>query len=481
MATKRLEWTARTVRRVTKGDWLEKPSSGWRTEGFAISRDDFRPQNMVIAAPKSGRYGIDLNQILGLSHVAGVVVDKNIKGIKHLPEALPVLQVQDTKAALMDLAEYMRESFPGRIFAVTGSAGKTSTCDMLRTTLSRYGLTARKSDVNTSWLACARFLTQNLAKDFLVIEIAAGGLKRMAPLARPHCAIVTSIAEAHLQYFDSLRALALHKARIFDGSFPGTIGVLNRDMPYWDDIATVATDKGARVFTFGTHAEADTRLLAYDPENRKVEAVVFGQPITYTLSIAGRHMAMNSLGVVTALVTAGLASRPAIEALSEKHVVRQGRVVHQQLRIDGRRILLIDDAYNANPLSMRSGLDLLGDTRPSGQGRRIAILGEMLELGPEAPRLHAELAEAVVRNRVERVFVAGPLMEHLWNALPADIRAAHTDDAGALPDLLKTTFHDGDVVLVKGSHSSRMHEITDLIRSWATPEAPAAPIALQSA
>lgn len=472
MAGKRLEWTARTVRRVTKGEWLEKPASGWRTEGFAISHDDFRPRRMVIAATEPGRFGIDPGQIRELSQAAGVMVDKRVKG---LPAPLPVLQVEDTKAALVDLAKHVRDNFPGRVFAVTGSAGKTSTCDMLRTTLSRYGVTARKSDVNTSLLACARFLTQNLARDFLVIEIAAGGLVRMAPLSRPHCAIVTSIAEAHLQYFDSLRSLARHKARIFDGSFPGTIGVLNRDMPYWDDIAAIATDKGARVFTFGTHAEADTRLLAYDPESRKVEAAVFGQPITYNLAMPGRHMAMNSLAVVTAIVTAGLGSRPAIEALTGKQVVRQGRVVHQQLHIDGRRILLIDDAYNANPLSVRSGLDLLGDTRPSGQGRRIAILGEMLELGPDAPRLHAELAEAVVRNRVERVFVAGSLMEHLWNALPAEIRGARADDASTLPDILRTAFHDGDVVLVKGSHSSRMHEITAIIRSWAAPKAATEP------
>jgi UDP-N-acetylmuramoyl-tripeptide--D-alanyl-D-alanine ligase len=481
MVGKRLEWTAGTVRRVSKGEWLQRPSSGWRAEGFAISRDDFRPRRMVIAASEAGQFGVDLNDIPKLPHVAGVVVDAKIKGVKNLPEALPVLQVQDTKAALIDLAKHVRDSFPGRIFAVTGSAGKTSTCDMLRTALSRYGVTARKTDVNTSLLACARFLTQNLTKDFLVIEMALGGLARMAPLARPHCAIVTSIAEAHLEHFDSLRTLALGKAQIFDGSFPGTIGVLNRDMPYWDDIAAFAVDKGARVFSFGMHAEADTRLLAYESEGRRVQAVVFGQPITYNLSIPGRHMAMNSLAVVTAIVASGLDSSSALEALGEKHVVRQGRVMHQQLRIHGRRILLIDDAYNANPLSMRSGLDLLGDTRPSGQGRRIAVLGEMLELRPDAPRLHAELAEAVLRNRVDRVFVAGPLMEHLWNALPAEIRGVHTDDAGALPDILRTTFRHGDVVLVKGSHSSRMHEITDMIRLWAAPKAATAPAGFDSA
>lgn len=456
------------MRRVTKGEWLQRPSSGWRTKGFAITPDDFKPGHMVIAAAEAGRFGLDPAQIPALPHVAGVLTETKIKG---LPATLPVLQVQDNKAALIALAKHVRDSFPGRIFAVTGSAGKTSTCDMLRTTLSRFGTTARKSDVNTSLIACARFLTQHLTKDLLVIEMALGGLPQMPLLARPHCAIVTSIAEAHLEYFDSLHTLALRKARIFDGSFPGTIGVLNRDMPHYEDIAAFATAKGARVFTFGTHAEADMRLLAYDPESRKVRAVLFDQPITYNLATPGRHMAMNSLAVVTAAVTSGLSSGPVLEALGEKHVVRQGRILHQQLRIHGRRILLIDDAYNANPLSMRSALDLLGDTRPSRQGRRIAVLGEMLELGSDGPRLHAELAEAVVRNRVECLFAAGPLMKHLWEALPAEIHGAYTDEAGMLADVLRAAFRDGDVILVKGSHSSRMHEITDMIRSWAVPEA----------
>lgn len=381
-------------------------------------------------------------------------------------DANRLVTATDTFVALQDLGRAGRDRFAGRVVGVTGSVGKTSTKEMLALALSPFGAVhAAVGSFNNHWgvpLTLAR-MPQDAAH--AVIEMGmnhAGELTALTALARPDVALITAIAPAHMEFFASTAAIADAKAEIFSGVQPGGTAILPRDSEHFERLAGHARDHGLTVLTFGAHAEADAHLIdaAIDGDRTTVFARIGETTLTFGIGAAGRHWAINALAVLAAARALGLDVKTAAAALGRLEPPKgRGRRAVVRLPGSGGTITVIDDAYNANPASVAAALAVLGQAKPGKEGRRVAVLGDMLELGAAAPAMHAGLAQEVLAQGIARVYTAGPLMAHLHDALPERLRGAHAEDGAALLAALTQDLRPGDVVMVKGSAGSRMGRI----------------------
>ena len=272
---------------------------------------------------------------------------------------------------------------------------------------------------------------------YAVFEIGmnhAGEIAPLTQLVRPHVAIITTIAPVHLEYLGSLTKIADAKAEIFFGVEPGGAAVINRDIAQYAHLKRRAKEAGvARIVSFGEHEAADARLIkcALHPRCSTVEANILGTDLTYKIGAPGRHLVLNSLAVLAAAALVGADLALAALALAELTPV-PGRGAPIAIELPGGQALLIDESYNANPASMAAAIALLGQAPVGPQGRRIAVLGDMLELGPKGRALHRALADPVLANAVDLVFCCGPLMHALWEALPAGRRGGYAETSAAL-------------------------------------------------
>jgi UDP-N-acetylmuramoyl-tripeptide--D-alanyl-D-alanine ligase len=387
-----------------------------------------------------------------------------------LPAKAPLLVVDDTLKALNDLGAAGRERSKAGIVAVTGSVGKTGTKEALRHCLGRIGPAyASAGSFNNLWGVPVSLARLPPDASFGVFEIGmnhAGEIRPLAALARPHVALITTVEAVHSEFFPDIGAIADAKAEILEGIEPGGAAVLNRDNPMFERLeARAKALRVARVVSFGSLPGSTVRVTHRAPLSGRgsaVEAEIGGKRIMYTVGIAGEHWVMNSLAVVAvahalkadvARVVAGLADLQPLKGRGQRHRVEIGADSFE----------LIDDSYNASPASMRAAFQTLGAAAAGPRGRHIAALGDMLELGPRGPDLHAALAADLAAAGVDLVFTAGTLMRALHDKLPQAMRGAHAASAGELIAPLHQALRGGDVVLVKGSNGSRMGKVVEAL------------------
>ncbi|HUN51300.1 MAG TPA: UDP-N-acetylmuramoyl-tripeptide--D-alanyl-D-alanine ligase [Candidatus Sulfotelmatobacter sp.] len=441
-------WSAHDLVEATGG----RLSARFAATGVSIDTRTLQPGDLFIAL--RGETGD------GHAHAAAALARGAAGVMVHQPVAGdgPWLAVDDTLSALARLGAYARERFTGRLIAVTGSVGKTTTKEMLRTVLAAQAPThAAAASYNNHWglpLTLAR-LPWNAA--FCVAEIGmnhAGEIAPLARLARPHVAVITAIAPAHIGYLGSIEAIAAEKASICQGLEPAGTAVLPADTPLLPLLRQAA--EPARVVTFGEARTADARLLAAvpDADGSDVEVNVLGQELRFRLAAPGRHMAMNALAALAGAAALG-ADLPAAARSLAGFAPMAGRGARRRLALAGGSVLLLDESYNANPASLRAALNVL---RLQPAARRIAVLGDMLELGEAGPALHAALAPDVL-DAADLVFACGKLMRGLFDALPVARRGSYAEDAAALAPLVAAALRPGDAVLVKGSLGIRMRQI----------------------
>jgi UDP-N-acetylmuramoyl-tripeptide--D-alanyl-D-alanine ligase len=380
-----------------------------------------------------------------------------------------LLVVADVLAALVDLARVARARTEAKIIAVTGSVGKTSTKEALRLVLSAQGRThASVASFNNHWGVPLSLSRCPADARFAIFEIGmnhAGEIVPLTRLVRPHMAIVTTVEPVHLEFFASVEAIADAKAEIFAGLEAGGAAILNRDNAQFDRLRLRATEAHVgRIVGFGVHADAEARLIdmALHAECSTVKARILGQDIAYKIGAPGRHMVMNSLAVLAAASLAGADLALAALALARMEPP-EGRGARRLFDLGSGTALLIDESYNANPASMRAAFDVLAQAPTGKRGRRIAVLGDMLELGAASADLHRGLAEAIDERRIDLVYCCGPQMRNLWDALPASRRGGYAADAAALEAPVAAAFKAGDAMMVKGSAGSRMKIIVNAI------------------
>ncbi len=373
----------------------------------------------------------------------------------------PLLRVDDTLAALTRMGAFGRMRFAGRVAAITGSVGKTTTKEMLRRILAAQGPThAAAASYNNHWgvpLTLAR-LPRDAA--FCVAEIGmnhAGEIEPLSRLTRPHVAVITAVEKAHIGHLGSLEAIADEKAAMLRGLEPGGIAVLPADSPMLPRLLRAA--EGARVATFGEAAEADARMVSCETDADGTSAVllVSNDAVSLRLAAPGRHMAMNALAAMTAAAALGISPRQSGRALGGFAPVA-GRGARRSIVVPGGEAVLLDESYNGNGASMRAALSVLSML----SGRRIAVLGDMLELGDVAADEHVALAAAVSAS-ADLLFCCGPMMRLLYEAVPAAMRGAHVADAAALSVMMPDVIRPGDAILVKGSLGSRMKLVAAML------------------
>ncbi len=379
-----------------------------------------------------------------------------------------LIRVDDTLRGLENIGRAARARLApdARVIAVTGSAGKTGTKEMLRSCLARLGRThAADKSFNNHWGVPLTLARMPAATRYGVFEIGMnhpGEITPLSQMVRPHVAIVTTVEAVHLEQFASVAEIAEAKAEIFAGIVPGGAAVLNRDNAHFDLLARRAAERGVRVVSFGHHPEASVRCseLRLDSCGSNVRAEYHSgrDALLYRIGIPGAHIAQNSLAVLAALLAIGIDGTKLEEAFGPMQHLQApaGRGTRTELPVPGGTILLIDESYNANPASMRAALSVLGTVPRAQYSRRIAVLGDMLELGADSPALHADLKEAVDAAGADLVFACGPQMAHLFEALPDGRRGAWAAQSSGIAEALLATVAAGDVVMIKGSNGSRM-------------------------
>jgi UDP-N-acetylmuramoyl-tripeptide--D-alanyl-D-alanine ligase len=464
-------WTAADAAAATSGT----ARGGWQgVTGLSIDSRSIAPGELFVALAGENRDGHDfVAQALGAGAGAAMV--------SHVPDGVaadaPLLVVEDTLEALGALGAAARARSAARVIAVTGSVGKTSTKEMLRIVLGCQGrVHAAERSFNNHWGVPLTLARMPAGTDFAVIEMGMnhpGEIRPLSRMARPHVALVTNVEGVHLAAFGSVEEIADAKAEVFAGLEPGGIAILNRDNPHFDRLVGLAG--GAGVLSFGT---SDCDLVLEQATVCELATVVrariANQPITFKLGAPGVHFALNAVAALGAVIAVGGDLARAGLAMAA-WVPPEGRGQRWWIElgpagIDGE-ITLIDESYNANPASMRAALAVLAaspvtdDIGRVARGRRIAFLGDMLELGPTENELHSELASLGELEGVDLVHLAGPRMRGLHAALPAGKRGEWFLDSDELAQKARRMVDAGDVCMVKGSLGMAMRRVVDAIKA----------------
>jgi UDP-N-acetylmuramoyl-tripeptide--D-alanyl-D-alanine ligase len=436
--------------------------------GISIDSRTLAPGDAFFAIQGDHRDGHDF-VAAALASKAGLAVAAADRR-SELPQDVPLLVVPDVLAALRALAAAARARLQGKVIGVTGSVGKTGTKEALRLALSQDGEThASAASYNNHWGVPLSLARCPASARYAVLEMGmnhAGEIEPLSRLARPHVAIITTVAPVHLEFFGSLAKIADAKAEIFLGLEAGGAAVINRDNSQFVHLKRRAKQAGvARIVSFGEHEQADARLIkcALHPGCSAVQADILGTELTYKIGAPGRHLVHNSLAVLAAAVLVGADLALAALALADFKPA-SGRGAAFEIDLPGGPATVIDESYNANPASMAAALALLGQRPVGARGRRIAVLGDMLELGPRGRALHRGLLAPVDANAIDLVFCCGPLMRALWRALPASRRGGYAEDSAALEPQVLSAVGAGDVVMVKGSLGSRMAPIVKALQ-----------------
>jgi UDP-N-acetylmuramoyl-tripeptide--D-alanyl-D-alanine ligase len=448
-------WSAADAEAATGG----RSTRDWNAKGISIDTRTLVPGDLFVALIGPRLDGHDF------------VADALARGacaalVSHPPANLApdaaLLVVADTQAALEGLGREARRRAPATIVGVTGSVGKSGTKEALRRAFERQGRTAASTgSLNNQWgvpLSLARMPRDSVFGVFEMGMNHPGEIDALTRLVRPDVAVITTIEPVHLGFFPSVEAIADAKAEIFNGMGPRGAAVLNRDNPHFDRLFRAAQARGiARILGFGAHPEAQVRLVEchLHATASAVTAAVMGEIIDYCVAIPGRHWVMNSLAVLAAVKAAGGDVGAAAAALGGIEPMA-GRGQRHKIELRGGSADLIDESYNASPASMRAAFDVLGANAPDHGGRRIAVLGDMLELGQSSQILHAELARPLIDAGADLVFTVGRDMRALYDALPKKRRGAHAATAADMAALLPDRLQPGDIVTVKGSAASRM-------------------------
>lgn len=445
-------WTFEDLARATGGTLTggaDGTAAGVTFDSRQVQRSD------IFLALKGVRDGHDFVPLAFQSGAAIAVTRRPIEGG-------PCLLVPDVQKALEDIAVFARDRAPNcKRGAVTGSVGKTSVTQMVMQGLTRAGKahSAVKSFNNHIGvpLTLARMPADT---ERAVFEIGMNHSGEIAPLSEfvaPHAAIITTVGAVHTENFpDGEAGVARAKAEIFDGLVPGGLAILNADNPWFDFLSTCARGSGALVAAFGEGGGVDARLVSHelDEDRAQVTARVHGRDIEFSLAHTGRHQALNAMAALLMLEALDVDLETSLDAL-EGFAALDGRGKVTEVPFRGGTITVIDESYNANPVSMTATLEALG-RRPKPAGtRKIVVLTDMLELGPDEATMHAGLAAVIEAQDIDAVYLAGERMRHLRDALPAALRCVWATAASELLPAVIEGLQGGDVVMIKGSNGSK--------------------------
>jgi len=456
-------WSAAQAAQATGGELR----GDWRADGVSIDSRTLVPGDLFVALKGPHHDGHDHVRHALDAHAAAAMVER---AADIASAQAPLLIVPDSLEGLTALAKAARARSAARIVAVTGSVGKTGSKDLIARALAVAGSVSLSAGNLNNYIGAPLSLARLPAEAaFGVFELGMNQPGEIAPLsrlARPHVVLVTNVEAVHTEFFDHVDAVAEAKAEIFAGLEPGAVAVLNRDNKYFDFLQARALEAGAvRIIAFGRDGNSEARLLAWSPdrEGGQVEAEICGARCSYRLALSGEHWALNSVAALATAVAAGAPLNEAAAALV-LHQASPGRGARHRLAVPGGEYELIDESYNASPVAVGAAIRSLKNIPPAPGARRIAVLGDMLELGASAVEAHVALAPVLGEAGVDLVFTVGRLMSHLYAVLPNRMRAGQAETSADLLPALRVALRPGDVVLIKGSLGVNMRLLVDALK-----------------
>jgi UDP-N-acetylmuramoyl-tripeptide--D-alanyl-D-alanine ligase len=436
--------------------------------GFSIDTRTLSPGDLF-AALKDKRDGHDFVTQAFAAGAAAALVSYSYPRAK---SDGALLRADDPLQALAQIGRAARARSNARIAAITGSVGKTGTKEMLRLCLETAGPThASEKSYNNHWGVPLTLARLPQAAAYGVFEIGMnhpGEITPLAEMVRPHVAVITAVEPVHLGYFKSVEEIAEAKAEILRGLVPGGTAILPRDNPHFALLRERAAAVGAKIVSFGLHEESDVRGLQanLDEKGSSVIAGVGSKRFSYRVGAPGEHYVKNSLAVLAALNALGVDAMRALPALA-RIAAASGRGARTVLDTGEGKILLIDESYNANPASVRAAMAAMATTPREAFPRRVAVLGDMLELGEASAELHRGLKEAVDAAGVDLVLACGPMMKLLHEDLAAAKRGGWAASSTELVAGLLAAVRPGDVVMIKGSLGTNMAPLVEaMLKRW---------------
>ena len=465
-------WHACDVITATSGSAGSAPPPSWIASGLSIDSRDLEAGDLFVAIKGPHHDGHDFVDEAFKRGAVAAIVQHSLAASGDLIGDL--IQVKDSHQALIALGRAARaRASEVRVAAITGSVGKTAVKDGLALALASKGVEVHAAlhSLNNHWGVPLTLARMPVRSDFGVFEIGMNHAGEISPLARlvePDLVIITQIAEAHLAFFKTLREIAEAKAEIFDGLKQGGSVVLNRDGAFYDFLSDQARKKNAAlVISFGEDKRSDVQLMemraSSEGAGAQVRVRIFDRELEFALFMPSRALALNALAVLCAVHLLG-GDVDAAAARLERYRPRAGRGARAQIDVGSGAITLIDESYNANPASMRAAFEVLAALDVPAAGRRIAVLGDMHELGDAAIDLHRALLEPLRAARVDMVFACGEKMKYLYDVLPSSLRGGYTPAPRELIEVLRKTLSGGDVIMVKGSHAAGLDQIVAALK-----------------
>jgi UDP-N-acetylmuramoyl-tripeptide--D-alanyl-D-alanine ligase len=437
---------------------LGKASKAFAVNGLSIDTRTLKEGDLFVALKGDNRDGHDFVRA-AFDAKAGAAL------VTHAPDGVtgPLLTVGHTQRGLEDLARAARARSNAKILAVTGSAGKTTTKEILALACNALGRThASAASYNNHWGVPLSLAALPRDAEYGIFEVGMnhfGELRNLVSFVRPHVALITTIAPAHLEFFGSCEAIADAKSEIFEGLLPGGAALIPSDSAYADRLKARARQaQVSRIVTFGTGGDAKLISFTPDGDGMRVRCDILGVAVDCLVGAPGAHIAQNVVGALAAVALLDGNVLNAAAAL-KNFTALKGR----GLRFDANGICVIDESYNANPASMAAALALLG----AAKSRKIAVLGDMLEMGEGGMAHHAGLTAPIDANKVDLVFASGVQMKALWDALPAGRRGGYAQTSAALLPMVTAALKSGDTVLIKGSNGAKMSVIVEALKEKA--------------
>ena len=451
----------------------------WNATGLAMDSRTVKAGDLFIAIipdTKGNKYrtggqdGHDFVKSAFANGAVAAIVSKEVNC------EIPQIIVQDTFKALNDLGQYARcRAAVDPAIAITGSVGKTGTRDIVDTAFVGAGLKTHASikSYNNSIGVPFTLASMPATTEVGIFEVGMNYANEIAPLSKlikPKISIITTIADVHIENFNNdINGIVQAKSEIFLGMASNGVAILPRDSEHYQSLLINANAANVKnVYSFGEHVEADARLTKYklSAYGTEITANILGENVSYTLQIAGKHIALNSLSALLAVKIEDLNLCKAAMAL-EKIKPIEGRGSREAIRSskDDTPIIMIDESYNASPVAMKAAFGVMGMVEPGHGGRRIAILGDMLELGDRSKQMHEDLAVSLLAAGADLIFCSGQHMKSLYEKLPAKMQGGYRNTSVELAEIIPKALIPGDVVLIKGSFGSKMKIIVDAIRA----------------
>lgn len=448
---------------------LPEESLSWKATGVSIDTRTLNPGDLYIAIHGDTHDGHAFVADAFEKGAVAAIVDHLVAADSRFPQII----VGDTLGALSKLGTFARRRTKATIIAVTGSVGKTSTKELLRHVLGAFGTTfASPASYNNHWGVPLSLATMPRDAIYGIFEMGMnhrGEITPLTSLARPHIGVITAIADAHIGFMQSRQVIAEEKSDIFSSSPVPSLAIINQDCPEFELMRDRAVAFGvSKIIGFGKSQNADVRLVDYRPNPTGLKGIIAvnlaDQKVKCTLPQPGEHVAMNSLIALALGEVLGLDQRRLVAQLETLPAI-EGRGKQHRIPIMGGEILLIDDAYNANLTSMQAGLSVLAAMPIPSRGRRLAILGEMLELGSEAESQHQQLMSTVLSHPIDLVFaVGGAVVKTVFERnIPTEKVGGYASTVETLMPMVINTLCPGDIVFIKGSKGSRVSKIVDTL------------------